>query len=139
MLKGKKLAFDTLSEMESGRIAAEFNTEIDRISKDCYSRPGDKSHRSVTLTLRMQPVMKSDGTCDRVRIETVVNSKVPNVISPIYEAEMIGGKVIVTSNERRRNDPDQMGIGDVLNPPAVDGAKPATPPPADAGDAQSAA
>jgi hypothetical protein len=109
----KELSVATINEMEDGRIAAEFNRELSALAKDCYSRPGDKRPRQVTLKVTIKPIMDRDGRCDSVKLTADVSSKMPDLRSPEYVGMLKPSGVIqIQTTKGLHAEPNQLSLED---------------------------
>jgi len=75
---------DAMPALDNGTIAAAMNAHLKRCAADCMDRPGEKKARTVTLQFAVRPVMKPDGTCDKVDTQFQLKSKLPDHVSPVY-------------------------------------------------------
>jgi hypothetical protein len=71
------LGFDTLDDLDDGRIAAILRQHITRVSADCYDRPGDPTLRKILLEFQFKPVIENDGSCEEVGCHIECRSKLP--------------------------------------------------------------
>lgn len=109
----KKLSAATINELEEGRIAAEFNRELGALAKDCYSRPGDKRPRQVTLKVTIKPVMDRDGHCDSVKLTADVSSRMPDLRSPEYVGMLKpSGEIQIQTTKGLHAEPNQLSFED---------------------------
>ena len=82
----KEFNLESLKELDFGRISAAFDTERERVVKDCQDRPGDGKPRSIAIKFNFYP--QSDGSesvdCDEVKVECEITSTVPKRRTKIY-------------------------------------------------------
>lgn len=90
-----EVKLDTLQNAAQGTIDVAFAHHIKRISEDCYDRPGCKTARTVTLLVKITPVIDEAGLCETTKMECEVSSSVPKHISrPIDCGIRKGGKLV---------------------------------------------
>ena len=80
----QQLSLETLRDLDMGKVMEAFNLHIARASRDCMDRPGDSKARSVTLQLALVPVLEPDGSCDQVKAQVHISSKVPTHRTKVY-------------------------------------------------------
>jgi len=72
----KQLVLKNLDKINGGIIAAAFDKEVQRMALDCEDRPGDKTARTVTLVVKMVPVLVQRD-CERLKTTVHVKSASP--------------------------------------------------------------
>lgn len=84
-----------MRDLDGGRIAEAFASELRRVAADCDDRPGDKNARKVTLTLAVAPICDEEGRLDTIAGKFHVTSTVPQRRSKIYSfGYRQGGKLV---------------------------------------------
>ena len=80
------LSFESLADLDEGRINKLLLHHLQRIAHDCLSRPADKTARKVILEFAAKPILDpDDGSCEAVKFEIEARSKVPVYRSRQYE------------------------------------------------------
>jgi hypothetical protein len=80
----KALTLDSLKDLDMGKAFVAFQQHLTRAAADCIDRPGDGKARSVKLEIALVPVIEPDGTCEEVRAQIAVSSKVPIHKTKVY-------------------------------------------------------
>lgn len=80
----QQFSLQALQDIDMGKVMEAFNLHIARASRDCMDRPGDGKARSVTLQLAFVPVLQPDGSCDEVKTQIHISSKVPTHRTKVY-------------------------------------------------------
>lgn len=78
------LTLDSLKHLDLGKADAGFKTHLERAARDCMDRPGDDKKRKVILEIAMEPLMLPDGTCDEVKAQIQITSKIPSHRTRVY-------------------------------------------------------
>lgn len=91
-----ELGLQGLISFAGGSIDRLFSRQLQRAILDCDDRPGDKSARTVTVELKIKPVLQQgDGQGGAaiidVAVEAQVKSKLPNYISKTVECQVKNG------------------------------------------------
>lgn len=79
-----QLSLKSLNDLDNGRVSLAFMQELKRCVDDCMDRPGDKSARTITLELKLEPVIGEGGECEGADGEFSIKSKVPQRRSKTY-------------------------------------------------------
>lgn len=74
----KRFTLETIGDLDSGKIAAAFETELKRVVDDLADRPGDKSCRRLALEVSFTPDASESGVCDGAKVEFKVKTSVPH-------------------------------------------------------------
>lgn len=109
------LNFETLTELDSGKINMLVTRHLALIANDCMNRPGDKNKRKVTLEFYAEPILEEDGQCERCKIEVECKSKVPTFRSRRFEMRVTKGGFLF--NKDFPSELDQPSLYDNLNAP----------------------
>lgn len=81
-----QLSFDSLADLDDGRINKLLLQHISRVAQDCMNRPGDKTKRTVSLDFHVVPTIDPETReCEQVKVEIEAKSKVPTYRSKTYE------------------------------------------------------
>lgn len=80
-----ELSLETLDSLDFGKVSVAFKKHLQRLAHDCKDRPGDGKARTVTMTFAVVPVLEADGSCDRVKLQVQVASKVPTHRTSLYD------------------------------------------------------
>ena len=78
------LSLASINDLDDGRVSVAFTQELRRAVMDCMDRPGDKSSRTITLELKITPVIGDEGGCEGANGEFQIKSKVPTRKSKTY-------------------------------------------------------
>ncbi|GMV26949.1 MAG: hypothetical protein AMXMBFR58_29800 [Phycisphaerae bacterium] len=70
-------SFQTLEELDSGKINTAINREIRKIVEDLNDRPGDKASRRLSVEVTFKPATSEDGLCETCDVSFKVTSKLP--------------------------------------------------------------
>lgn len=96
-----ELKLETLKDAASGTVDEAFQTHIKRVAEDCYDRPGSKAVRTVTLLVKLTPIVDEKGLCESVKTEVEIASAIPKHISrPIPCGLRKGGKLVFDDMEQ---------------------------------------
>lgn len=96
-------SLDQLENLDLGKASAAFNSHIKRIATDCLDRPGDSAPRKVTMEIAVKPVLNDDGTCDRIKLQIQVSSKVPSHRTRVYDMGIRANGMLVFSEDSPTN------------------------------------
>ena len=94
---------ENLEHLDLGKAKEAFNMQIKRIAADCLDRPGDTNARKVTLEVVAKPVPDVDGTCERVKLQIQVTSKIPSMRTRVYDLGIRRNGVLVFSEDSPEN------------------------------------
>jgi hypothetical protein len=94
---------ENLENLDLGKASTAFNLQIKRIAADCLDRPGDANARKVTLEVAAKPVVNDDGSCERVKLQIQVSSKIPSYRTRVYDLALRKNGVLVFSEESPEN------------------------------------
>lgn len=101
-----KMTLDTIKDLGSGAIAAEWAKALQRCGMDCQERPGEKGPRRVVMVAEVKPV-EQDGVCEALSCTIQVSDSVPKRQSRVYELGISNrGDVIVNPDS-----PDDVSQG----------------------------
>lgn len=78
------LTLDSLEKLDMGKANEGFALHLKRAALDCMDRPGDDKERKVVLEIAVKPLMLPDGSCDEVKAQIQVFSKIPNHRTKVY-------------------------------------------------------
>ena len=106
------LTLESLNDLDDGRVSVAFMLELKRAVADCQDRPGDKNARTVTLDLKLTPIVDDDGSCDGAHGEFHIKSKVPQRKSKPYQFEVRKGGHLVYNSNNAEN-PEQTTLDDL--------------------------
>lgn len=80
------LTFESLEELDNGRIAVLLKRHLANIAQDCMNRPTDASKRKVALEFNFTPIPDPETReCDSVAVEIECRSKVPVYRSRVFQ------------------------------------------------------
>lgn len=100
-----QLDLASLNDLDDGRVAVAFMHELKRAVSDCIDRPGDKNARTVSLELKITPVVDADsGQCEEAHGEFQIKSKVPQRKSKTYSFGIRKGGMLAFNS----NSPEQV-------------------------------
>lgn len=71
------LSLDTLPNFDSGKAAVAFKQAIRRAVLDLLDRPGERSKRTVSLSVEMTPIAEQDGDVVDAEIVFTIQTKMP--------------------------------------------------------------
>ena len=94
---------ENLENLDLGKASVAFNRQIRRIAEDCLDRPGDVNPRKVTLEIVAKPVTNDDGSCERVKLQIQVASKIPSYRTRVYDLGLRKNGVLVFSEDSPEN------------------------------------
>lgn len=97
------LTLESLENLDLGKASLAFNQQIKRIAVDCLDRPGDVNARKVTLEVAAKPVVNDDGSCERVKLQIQVTSKIPSYRTRVYDLGLRKNGVLVFSEDSPEN------------------------------------
>jgi len=97
------LTLENLENLDLGKASAAFNLQIKRIAADCLDRPGDGNPRKVTLEIVAKPVTNDDGSCERVKLQIQVTSKIPSYRTRVYDLGLRKNGVLVFAEDSPEN------------------------------------
>ena len=80
----QQLSFDSLAELDDGRINRLVKHHLARIASDVIDRPADKTARKVTIDFIVKPIIQPDGECDEAAVEIECKSKIPTYRTKKY-------------------------------------------------------
>lgn len=90
-IKTLALGFDSLADLDDGRVNALLKHHLKRIAEDCISRPNDATTRKVVLEFNVKPVANQEGDIDFVRVNIEARSKIPIYRTRPYEMRCVKG------------------------------------------------
>lgn len=68
----------SLATIDSGKLAAALDEDVQRCVKDCLNRPGEKKARVVNLQVRIEPDFVDDtGDCESVKLRFALKNSLP--------------------------------------------------------------
>lgn len=94
---------ENLENLDLGKASVAFNQQIRRIAADCLDRPGDGNARKVQLEVVAKPVTNDDGSCERVKLQIQVTSKIPSYRTRVYDLGLRKNGVLVFSEDSPEN------------------------------------
>jgi hypothetical protein len=80
----QEITLESLNNFDCGKVAAAFNTQVKKVVADLRDRPGDKSKRTVALTMIVVPQPGQSGNCDSAMVSFIVTSKMPALSTRDY-------------------------------------------------------
>lgn len=90
MLKEMKL--DNLGLLDDGKIQGAFDAAIRRLAFDCVDRPTDGKARSLTMQIKLVPVLDEQSReAERVRAQVVFKEAVPPRQTRLYDLQLRPG------------------------------------------------
>lgn len=98
-----QFTLDNLESLDLGKASIAFNQQIRRVAEDCIDRPGDGNARKVNLEILVKPVTEADGTCERVKLQIQVTSKVPSYRTRVYDLGLRKNGMLVFSEDSPDN------------------------------------
>lgn len=105
----RELDLEGLAEFAGGTVDAAFRHHVKRAILDCEDRPGEKKPRTITLSLKVVPVILQEGAVTDVQADCEVTSSVPKHVSRTVECRIKqGGRAIY--NDLSEDNVDQMTI-----------------------------
>lgn len=111
------LTFESLHDLDNGRIAALLKRHLANVAQDCMNRPSDEAARKVTLDFVFKATMDPDSReCERVWCEVECKSKVP-----VYRSKPIEMRVHRTGFTYNRDFPDTLDQAPLPYEDAADG------------------
>ena len=114
-----EVGLGNISEVDGGRIEAEFNAELRRAVKDCLERPGSTAARTVTLKVSVEPqgdpLLRGGALAEHAMLTFEVSSKVPAICGKAYQVKASGNGRIFT-NPGSPEDVEQTTIDDFIDP-----------------------
>ncbi len=90
-----QLSLESIKDLDDGRVSVAFMHELKRAVADCQDRPGDKNSRTVTLEVKLEPVIDEGGQCEEVKGEFQIKSKVPQRKSKTFSFGVRRGGILV--------------------------------------------
>lgn len=99
MLRIAKFTTESLKKIEDGKPAAMFDAAMRQVIRDCYERPGNKSKRTVNLSVSVVPIIEDDGECERVRFAFDCSSSTPKMSTKEYEGRVTRNGDLLISQE----------------------------------------
>jgi len=97
------LTLENLEHLDLGIANAAFQQHIKRVALDCLDRPGDSSSRKVTMEILIKPELLPDGSCDRVKLQIQIGSKVPTHRTKVYDLGLRKNGVLAFSEDSPDN------------------------------------
>lgn len=85
MIQDVALGFESLDELDNGKIGAVLRQHLRRIAADCYDRPGDDKTRKVVVSFEVRPKLDEKGNAETVEVQIKCKSDVPQHQSKPYE------------------------------------------------------
>lgn len=110
-----KFSFETLAELDSGKIDLAIKRELRRIADDLNDRPGDRSARKLTVEVTFRPATEESGVCETTDVSFKVVSKVPPRTSRDYNMEVRGNGEMIF-NPASDNDAKQTSLDEQASP-----------------------
>ena len=83
-----ELSFESLADLDNGKIPASFNMHLERVLADLNARAFDESSRTITVTVNVIPEMEEDGVLAGVKLQAHVKSKIPQHKSRVYQMDV---------------------------------------------------
>lgn len=83
-----ELTLGSLEELDDGRVSIAFGQAMRAAVQDCVDRPAEKKVRTVTLELKLKPIIDTDDGITEMKGasgEFTIKSKVPERRSKTYE------------------------------------------------------
>lgn len=106
-----QLTFQTLGQMDGGRIAEAFRLALERVLKDCEDRPHVDKARTISIQIAIKPVCApDDDICDETRMQCVVSDNVPKRQTRLYSLGLRRGGM-ATFNDESLDDIKQESFG----------------------------
>lgn len=99
----KEFTLDNLRHLDFGKAAEAFNQQIRRVANDCLDRPGDANPRKVNMEVMVKPAVNDDGSCDRVKLQIQVTSKVPSLRTRVYDVGLRKNGILAFSEDSPEN------------------------------------
>lgn len=101
--------------VDNGTVEAAFNKLLSDAVRDCSDRPGMEAGREVTLTVKIKPVLHSQGSLDHVIGIVTLKGKRPNYETPEihFEARQRAGTHQLVWNDLSADDPRQRTIDEL--------------------------
>lgn len=103
-----------LENLDGGRVAQAFQADLRHCINDMEDRPGDDKDRTVTLVLKLTPVIDDEGHLDEVKGKFQTASKVPNRRSKAYsfKSRKMNGQPQLVFNDLSDDNVKQKTIDD---------------------------
>lgn len=95
----RQFSLDTLKALDGGKAALAFDEHVKRAALDCMDRPGDKAARTVTLEIKLTPVMEPGGDCTEVTAQIKATSAVPKHQTKPYSFGLRRGGMLVFNED----------------------------------------
>jgi hypothetical protein len=95
----QEITLQTLNDFDCGRVAVAFNAELKKVVEDLRDRAGDKSKRTVTLTVGLTPQPTTGGDCETALVGFAVHSKIPVRSTRDYEVKVRANNALVVNAE----------------------------------------
>lgn len=120
-------------EFDNGKVAAAFDHEMRQMVRDVTDRPGDKSRRTVQLTVEMVPKLEKDkAALDTVAFRVQITSRAPVRKSIVYEGLPTNeGRLLVQTHSPTNPRQTELPYGERIDPKTGE-VLPADPIPGDA-------
>lgn len=113
----EKLTFESLADLDNGRVRAAFDHALSEVQRDLADRPVDKRPRKVTLTLELKPVPAETGELHSAQVSAHLDYKIPKRRTRDYDMRSIGGGLVF--NEMSPDDVRQTTIDQGNRPRSV--------------------
>lgn len=97
----KDLSCRNLADVDGGRIEAMFDLAVQRALMDCADRPGDRSSRTITLTIKLTPILDQSGCFDEFTLSPSCDCKLPSqkARDVVFGAQRRAGKFVGVFNK----------------------------------------
>jgi ribosomal protein L30/L7E len=94
---------ENLESLDLGKASVAFNAHVKRVAMDCLDRPGDANPRKVSMEVVVKPVTNDDGSCERVKLQIQVTSKIPSHRTRVYDLGLRRNGQFVFSEDSPEN------------------------------------
>jgi hypothetical protein len=109
-MKQQLFTLKTLHLLDDGELAAAFDEQLAGLVKDCLARPKIEKERTLKLEVKVEPYVKTDGTCDDVVVKCFTSSKAPTrPITPYRMNSTVNGGLKFAPDSP--DSPDQKSLG----------------------------
>lgn len=99
----KEFTLENLEHLDFGKAAMAFNHQIRRVANDCLDRPADATARKVSMEVVVKPALNDDGTCDRVKLQIQVTSKIPSHRTRVYDLGLRKNGILAFAEDSPEN------------------------------------
>ena len=117
----RELDLEGIGEIDEGRVGIAVRQEMMALAHDLENRPGDDSTRTLSIKLKIKPVMAQDGSLAGADLQAFVSKALPNRRSEQTRALVKrdgDGRPGLWFNALSRDDPKQQTLDQLV----VDGA-----------------